>query len=207
MRKISTELISVANRPLFAEEDWPWAKVCARDWNLQALVHWSGACKLNHYATEPAPVCGFILMKMLRQQSLLFKSKWFFLEGIILFLIHLILFLTWCREDLIIARSWVWFWTVEISHQIFINYLLLVRDILMNYHTCGWSSLCTAEYFLEMTFLINCYMGWIVFDFKNSLLVAMSICHYLWIPNVYDSFFTNSFSRLIQHSFVEAYYA
>ena len=37
LRKISPELTSAASRPLFAEEDWPWANICA---HLPLLYMW-----------------------------------------------------------------------------------------------------------------------------------------------------------------------
>ena len=78
-RKISPELRSVANPPLFAEEDWPWANICA---HLPLLYMWatchsmacqvvpclhpgskpenpgrqSGTCELNCCTTRPAPL-------------------------------------------------------------------------------------------------------------------------------------------------------
>ena len=51
-KKISPELTSAANPPLFAEEDWPWASICA---HLPLLYMWTAyhsmACQAVHRST------------------------------------------------------------------------------------------------------------------------------------------------------------
>ena len=79
-RQIIPELMltSTTNPPLFAEENWPWANICAhfpllyiwdaatawfdkqchvRTWDLnqRSPGHWSKMCKLNHCATRASP--------------------------------------------------------------------------------------------------------------------------------------------------------
>ena len=49
MRKISPELTSVANPPLFAEEDWPWAHIHA---HLPLLYMWD---TYNSVACQAVP--------------------------------------------------------------------------------------------------------------------------------------------------------
>ena len=64
LRKIVAELTYV---PIFLCFMWDtntaWldeqCQVCAWDLNLQNPGHWSGTCRLNHYATGPAPLCLF----------------------------------------------------------------------------------------------------------------------------------------------------
>ena len=79
LRKISPELTFAANHPLFAEEDWPWANICAiflcficgtpviawfakqchvrtGDPNQWTPGAQSGMCTLNRCATGPAPI-------------------------------------------------------------------------------------------------------------------------------------------------------
>ena len=60
LRMISPELTS-ANPPLFSEEDWPWANICA---HLPLLYMWdachSMACRVVpclHQGSEPANLC------------------------------------------------------------------------------------------------------------------------------------------------------
>ena len=80
MRKTSPEL-TAANRPLFAQEGWPWANISAhlpllymwtpttallakrchvrtRDLNWWPPGRWSGMCKLNRCTMGPAPILG-----------------------------------------------------------------------------------------------------------------------------------------------------
>ena len=58
VRKIGLELTSVINPPLFAEEDWPWANICA---HLPLFCMWDAAtawldelCLSPHLRFEPA---------------------------------------------------------------------------------------------------------------------------------------------------------
>ena len=84
LRKISPQLTSATNPPLFAEEDWPWANICT---HLPLLYMWdsfhnmawqavcrsapgiqtsepqgrrSRTCELNHYAARLAPTLNFL---------------------------------------------------------------------------------------------------------------------------------------------------
>ena len=83
LRKISPELTSASNPPLFAEEDWPWANirthlalfymwdayhsmafaewchVCTWNPNRRTLGRQSGMCTLNRCATWLAPLLPF----------------------------------------------------------------------------------------------------------------------------------------------------
>ena len=84
--KISPELTSAANPPLFAEEDWPWpnilahlclfyvgclpqhgltsgACVCTQHPNQQTQGQWNRRCEHNHWATMPAPTIFFFFWK------------------------------------------------------------------------------------------------------------------------------------------------
>ena len=84
LRKISPELTSSANPPLFAEEDWPWADiyahlsllymwdtyhnmaaerchVCTQELNWRTAGCGSGTCALNHWATGLAPLSWILL--------------------------------------------------------------------------------------------------------------------------------------------------
>ena len=81
-RKISPELTLATNPPLFAEEDWSWADICAHLFSLwdattawlderwidprprSELANpglWSGVRQLNRCATGLAPVCPLFL--------------------------------------------------------------------------------------------------------------------------------------------------
>ena len=60
LRKISPELTSVANTPLFAEEDWPWANICAHLpllylWDTYHSMAWQEVCRspLGIWTGEP----------------------------------------------------------------------------------------------------------------------------------------------------------
>ena len=88
LRKISPELTSATNPPLFAEEDWPWANIRAHPpplymWEARPSMAWqavhmsasqdpgwqtldrrNGTCELNRCATKPAlPTPKFFWMK------------------------------------------------------------------------------------------------------------------------------------------------
>ena len=54
LRKISPELTSAANTPLFAEEDWSWASICA---HLPLLYMWD-ACHSMAWQAVPSPHLG-----------------------------------------------------------------------------------------------------------------------------------------------------
>ena len=51
LRKIGPELTSAANTPLFVEEDWPWANICA---HLSLLSLWD-ACHSVAWWAVPCP--------------------------------------------------------------------------------------------------------------------------------------------------------
>ena len=83
-KKFSPELSYVANPPLFAKEDWPWANICAHlllfyIWDAgrnmawwvvcrsvpriqTSETHWSRVQELNCYTARPAPVMLFVFI-------------------------------------------------------------------------------------------------------------------------------------------------
>ena len=96
LRKVSPELTSAANPPLFAEEDWPWTnivpiflyficgmpatawlakgrRVCTEDLNHRTLGRRSGTCELNCCATRPATPITFLLWNYFRFSTKLQK--------------------------------------------------------------------------------------------------------------------------------------